>query len=224
MKLNEIFYLEGEFMDWLANNCYSCGRLGDGATQYNPDCELEPVISYSGLNEEINENLTSIITEKGKLCKCKNFVIEAAKPLLLFMMILALTGCVSENHKPKVYRTNIEFYKPEKLKVLYSMPEEEELPEECYKINFPDTAIAEMMLNTHKLRKINANTQKWILLARREIKKARVALARRKAEIIKTRKQLQKIKEMRKELKEIEIRIEKTKKKRQEEREKRLRS
>jgi hypothetical protein len=224
MKLNEIFYLEEEFMDWLANNCYSCGILGDGATQYNPYCEFEPIISYSGLNEEINENLTSIITEKGKLCKCKNFVMSTAKSLLLLMIILALTGCVSKAHKPKVYRRKIEFYKPKKLKVLYAAPEEENLPEECYKINFPDTAIAEMMLNTHKLRKINANTQKWILLARREIKKAHAELARRKAEIAKIQKQLQKIKEMRKELKQIEIRIEKAKKKRQEEKERRLRS
>ncbi len=73
MKLNEIFPDGAEFMDWLANNCYSCAKLGDGATQYNPDCELEPILSYSDLNEEIDENLMRIITEKGKLCKCKNF-------------------------------------------------------------------------------------------------------------------------------------------------------
>ena len=139
-------------------------------------------------------------------------------------MLLVLTGCISKSHKPKVYRRKIEFYKPEKLKVLYSMPKEENLPEECYKINFPDTAIAKMMLNTHKLRKINANTQKWILLARREIKKARAELARRKSEIAKIHKQNQLLKKMRRELKEIDIRIKKLKKKRQEEKERRLRS
>jgi len=146
------------------------------------------------------------------------------KLLILATIFLALTGCVSKDNKPKVYRTKIEFYKPEKLKVLYSMPEEKNLPEECYKINFPDTAIAKMMLNTHKLRKINANTKKMILHARREIKKGEAELARRKDEIAKTKKQIQKIKDMRQELKEIEVHIEKVKKKRQEEKERRLRS
>ncbi len=36
MNLGEIFNSDGEFMDWLANNCYSCEKLGDGTTQYNP--------------------------------------------------------------------------------------------------------------------------------------------------------------------------------------------
>jgi hypothetical protein len=223
MKLNEIFPYEEEFMDWLANNCYNCGRLGDGATQYNPHCELEPIISHSGLNEEISENLTSIITEKGKLCKCKNVVIVSAKTLVLFMMILALTGCVSKDHKPKVYRTKIEFYQPEKLKVLYAEPEETPL-EEYYKVNSIDADIAKIELNTYRLSKMNADTQRWIVLALQELKKARAELARRKAEIAKTQKQLQKIKEMRKELKQIEIRIEKEKKKQQKEKEKHLKS
>ena len=71
MNLNEIFPNDAEFMDWLANNCYSCEKLGDDTVQHNPNCELEPIISYSDLNEEIDENLTKIITENGKLCKCK---------------------------------------------------------------------------------------------------------------------------------------------------------
>ncbi len=79
MNLNEIFPNGAEFMDWLANNCYSCEKLGDGVSQNNPYCELEPIISYSNLDHEIDENLTKIIIEKGKLCKCKNFteIIEA---------------------------------------------------------------------------------------------------------------------------------------------------
>jgi len=76
MKLNEIFPNEGEFMDWLANNCYSCAKLSNDETQYNSDCELEPIISYSKLNKEIDYKLTQLITEKGKLCKCKNFVVS----------------------------------------------------------------------------------------------------------------------------------------------------
>ena len=145
------------------------------------------------------------------------------KLLILSAIFLALTGCVSEDNKPKVYRNKIEFYQPEKLKVLYAEPEETPL-EKYYKVHLIDTDIAEIELNTYRLSKMNADTKKWILLALQEIKKARVELARRKAEIAKTKKQLQKIKEMKKELNEIEIRIETTKKKLKEEREKRLRN
>ena len=137
------------------------------------------------------------------------------KILILFTMILALTGCVSEDRKPKVYRTKIEFYQPEKLKVLYAMPEEEELPEECYKINFPDIEIAEIELNTYMLQKMNEDTKKWIVVALQEIKKAQAELARRKAEMAERKKQNQLIKEMKKELKEIDARIEKIKLKRE---------
>ncbi len=223
MKLNEIFPNGAEFMDWLANNCYSCAKLGNDETQYNPHCELEPIISYSGLNEEINENLTRTISRKGRLYKCKNFARTASGLLALFMIICALSGCVSKDRKPKEYSTKIEFYQPEKLKVLYAEPEETPL-EKYYKVHLIDTDIARIELNTYRLSKMNADTQKWILLALREIKKARAELTRRKAEIAKTQKQLQKIKNMRQELKQIEIRIEKAKKKRQEEKEKRLRS
>ncbi|MCK4981515.1 MAG: hypothetical protein KAS17_01260 [Victivallaceae bacterium] len=137
------------------------------------------------------------------------------KILILFTMLIALSGCISEKHQPKVYRTNIEFYKPEKLKVLYSMPEEEELPEECYKINFPDIEFAEMELNTQMLRKMNEDTKKWIVVALQEIKKAQAELARRKAKMTEKKKQNQLIKEMKKELKEIDARIEKIKLKRE---------
>ena len=136
------------------------------------------------------------------------------KILILFTMILALTGCVSEDRKPKVYRTKIEFYQPEKLKVLYAMPEEEELPEECYKVNSPDIEFAEMELNTVMLRKMNEDTKKWIVVALQELKKARAELVKRKAEMAKNEKQRQLIKEMKNELKEFNTRIEKIKRKR----------
>lgn len=123
-------------------------------------------------------------------------------------MLIALTGCISEKHQPKVYRTNIEFYKPEKLKVLYSMPEEEELPEECYKINFPDIEIAEMELNTQMLRRMNDDTKKWIVIALQKIKSGQAELDKRKAKMSEKKKQNQLIKEMKKELKEIDNRIE----------------
>jgi len=145
------------------------------------------------------------------------------KLLILSTIVLALTGCGSENHKSKIYRRKIEFHKPKKLKVLYAEPEETPL-EKYYKVHLIDADIAKVELNTYRLIKMNADTQRWIVLALQEIKKAQMELARRKAEIAKTQKQLQKIKEMRKELKKIEVRIEKEKKKRQEEKEKRLRS
>jgi len=130
------------------------------------------------------------------------------KILILFTVILALTGCVSEDRKPKVYRHKIEFYKPEKLKVLYAMPEEEELPEECYKINFPDIEFAEMELNTQMLRRMNEDTKKWIIVALQKIKSGQAELARRKAKMSEKQKQNQLIKEMKKELKEIDDRLE----------------
>jgi len=144
------------------------------------------------------------------------------KLLILSTIVLALTGCVSENNQPKVYRNEIEFYQPEKLKVLYAEPEETPL-EKYYKVHLIDTDIAEIEINTYMLSKMNADTQRWIVLALQEIKKARAELTRRKAEIAERKKQLKKIKEMRKELKEIEIRIEKANKKRQAEKEKRRR-
>ena len=73
MTLNEIFPDTGEFMEWLVYNCYSCAKLGDDAVQHNPDCELEPIISYASPNKEIDDKLTQLITEKGRSCKCKNF-------------------------------------------------------------------------------------------------------------------------------------------------------
>ena len=130
------------------------------------------------------------------------------KILLLFIMLSVLTGCVSDQDKPKVYRTKIEFYKPEKLKVLYSMPEEEELPEECCKINFPDIEFAEMELNTQILRKMNEDTKKWIVIAWQEIKRGQAELDRRKSRMSEREKQCQQIKEMKKELKQITTRIE----------------
>ena len=130
------------------------------------------------------------------------------KILILFTVILALTGCVSEDRKPKVYRSKIEFYQPEKLKVLYAMPEEEELPEECYKINFPDLEIAEMELNTQMLRKMNEDTKKWIVIALQKIKSGQAELDRRKAKMSEKKKQNQLIKEIKKELKEIDGRLE----------------
>lgn len=74
MTLNDIFPDSGEFMDWLAYNCYSCAKLRDDPEEYNHECELENLISHAALDEEIDENLTNLITENGKLCKCKNFV------------------------------------------------------------------------------------------------------------------------------------------------------
>ncbi len=72
MTLNKIFADSGEFMDWLAHNCYSSAEFGNGSIQHNPDCELESIISHAALNEEFDDNLSQMIIENGKLCKCKN--------------------------------------------------------------------------------------------------------------------------------------------------------
>jgi len=74
MTLNDIFPVSGEFMDWLAHNCYSCAKLQDNPAEYNYECELEPIISYAAPGKEIDDRLAKLITENGKLCKCKNFV------------------------------------------------------------------------------------------------------------------------------------------------------
>jgi hypothetical protein len=73
MTLNEIFPDAGEFMDWLAHNCYSCAKLPDDPTEYNAECRLEPIISYAALDEEFDDKLAQLITENRRPCKCKNF-------------------------------------------------------------------------------------------------------------------------------------------------------
>jgi len=73
MTLNEIFPDSGEFMEWLANNCYSCAKLPDAPEEYNSECKLEPIISYAALDEEFDDKLAQLISENGRLCKCKNF-------------------------------------------------------------------------------------------------------------------------------------------------------
>jgi hypothetical protein len=74
MTLNEIFPDAGEFMEWLANNCYSCVKLPDDPAEYNSECELEPIISYAAPDKEIEDRLAKLITENSKLCRCKNFI------------------------------------------------------------------------------------------------------------------------------------------------------
>lgn len=83
MTLNEIFPDAGEFMEWLAYNCYCCAKLGDEAVQHNPNCELEPIISHAASDKEIDARLVQWITQNGKLCRCKNFVspISRSPPL-----------------------------------------------------------------------------------------------------------------------------------------------
>jgi hypothetical protein len=74
MTLNEIFPDAGEFMEWLAHNCYSCAKLPDNPAEYNYECDLEPIISYAAWAEEVDDKLFQMITENGKPCQCKKFV------------------------------------------------------------------------------------------------------------------------------------------------------
>lgn len=129
------------------------------------------------------------------------------KLLILSVILSALTGCISENHKPKTYISKIEFYKPKKMKVLYEMPKEENLPEECYKSNCPDIEIAKKELMLQALRRTNKDAKLWIAIAENNIKKAREFLAREKARMLEREKQDKQIKNMLKELKEIDARI-----------------
>jgi len=209
MILNEIFPNGAEFMDWLANNCYSCEKLGDGATQNNADCELEPIISYSDLNKEIDENLTKIISENGKFCKCKNFVMATRKILVFFAILLTITGCNTKNQK--VYRNKISFSQPEKLKVLYAAPEQEKLPQECYKINFPDADIAEQSLQLETIRRLNAHNKAFLPKAQKELKEFQKFIANLKLKISERNKQYKRIKELEKQINESKQKIEQIK-------------
>ena len=88
MTLNEIFPDEAEFMDWLVNNCYSCAKLQGNPEEYNSDCEPENIISHSDLNKEIDDKLALLITKKGKLCRCKNFVSPVSRSPPLSMNLV----------------------------------------------------------------------------------------------------------------------------------------
>ena len=128
------------------------------------------------------------------------------KILILFTVILTLTSCISENHKPKVYRHKIEFYQPEKLKVLYSEPEESEF-EKYYRIHPIETDFAEIALETHRMHKMNADIEKFIKDAKERLKKFQEFAVRKRAEISEREKQYQQIKEMQNELKKIDSRL-----------------
>lgn len=47
-------------MEWLAYNCYSCEKLGNDTVQYNPNCELEPIISYAASDKEFDDRLAQL--------------------------------------------------------------------------------------------------------------------------------------------------------------------
>ncbi|MFA6716785.1 MAG: hypothetical protein WC082_07875 [Victivallales bacterium] len=134
------------------------------------------------------------------------------KALILFTVVLALTGCVSEEHKPKVYRHKIEFYQPEKLKVLYSEPEESEF-EKYYRSHPIETDIAEINLETHRMRKVTAHMEKFLKEAEERLKKFQEFAARKKAEIAEREKYRQQMEEMKKELKQIDADLEQKRKK-----------
>ena len=128
------------------------------------------------------------------------------KILFLCIMLSALTGCISEEDKPKVYRHKIEFYQPEKLKVLYSEPEESKF-EKYYRVHPIETDLAEIALETHRMRKMNADIEKFFKDAKERLKKFQEFAVRKRAEISERAKQYQQIKEMQNELKKIDSRL-----------------
>jgi hypothetical protein len=205
MTLNEIFPDGGEFMDWLANNCYSCGKLGDDDVQHNPDCELEPIISYSDPDKEIDDKLVKQITENGKVCKCKNFVRTASRLLGIFMLLFIFTGCGTNG--PKTYTNKINFYESKAQKILYAQTEEENIPYEYRKLNFPEPLIAENKLKIQMLYRLNQYNKSFMPVARQEIREVRKFTAGLKAEISEKDNQYKQIEELKKEIKKSNQKI-----------------
>ncbi|MFA7184866.1 MAG: hypothetical protein WC082_08235 [Victivallales bacterium] len=134
------------------------------------------------------------------------------KALILLTVILALAGCVSEEHKPKAYRHKIEFYQPEKLKVLYSEPEESEF-EKYYRSHPIETDIAEIKLETHRMRKVTADMEKFLKEAEERLKKFQEFAVRKKAEIAEREKYRQQMEAIKKELKQIDANLKQKRKK-----------
>ena len=196
-------------MDWLANNCYSCDKLGDSTIQHNPNCELEPIISHAPLDKEIDEDLVLLITKKKKLCKCKNFIRTASRFTALLIMVLTLSGCASKVTENKVYRHKVSFYKHEPLKFLYIEIEHDKLPEEYYKINFWETLTAENKLQTHILRRLNNYEKSFIPIAEKELQKFRRFTAKLKEDITKLNKYSKELQTLKIRLESIRKRIDK---------------
>jgi len=150
-----------------------------------------PVIFFQDYNKVLEKFITDLNGEifgSGASIFSGKTGEKIMRLLILSIIVLVFTGCDSEDHKSKVYRSKIKFHKPEKLEVLYAEPEETPL-EKYYKVHLIDADIAEIELNTERIRKMNADTKKWIMLALQEIKEARVELARRKTEIANIHKQ-----------------------------------
>jgi hypothetical protein len=208
MTLNEIFTDGGEFMDWLANNCYSCAKLSDDPGEYNSECELEPIIFYAALNEKIDDNLAQLMTENGKLCRCKNFIRAASKLSLFFIAFLALTGCTSEAPKPKVYTNKIEFHQTQIQKSLYELPKSEKVPDEYYKINFKEPLVAENKLHIKILCRLNDYEKSFIPVARKELKNLQTFIVGLKAEITEIQSQYEQLEHLQKQIDKTKRRIE----------------
>ncbi|MFA6716475.1 MAG: hypothetical protein WC082_06290 [Victivallales bacterium] len=134
------------------------------------------------------------------------------RSLSLLTIIWVLAGCVSEDQEPKVYRHEIKFHQPEKLKVLYSEPEESDL-EKYYKVHLIETDIAEAELETNRLREMNAYMEKFLKNAQERLKKFQEFAVRKKVEISEREKQRQQMEEMKKELKQIDSRLKQQRKK-----------
>jgi len=129
--------------------------------------------------------------------------------LMLVLMLFVLTGCNTKNQK--VYKNKISFHQPEKMKVLYAAPKEKKLPQECYKINFPDADIAEQNLQLQTLRRLNAHNRDFLPKAQKELKEFQKFLADLKVKISDRNKQYKQLKELEKQINESKQKIEKIK-------------
>ncbi|MDD5728515.1 MAG: hypothetical protein PHV59_08135, partial [Victivallales bacterium] len=79
--------------------------------------------------------------------------------------------------------------------------------EKYYRVYLIDTDIAEIELEIHRLRKMNAYIEKFLTGAKGKVKEFQEFTVRQKAELAESGEQGQQIEEVKKELKEIDFRL-----------------
>ena len=122
------------------------------------------------------------------------------KFFIFFAMFLIITGCVTKDQKPRVYTNKITFHKWKTQKKIYAKAELEMLPKEYYKINFPDTEVAENKLNIQMLYRLNEYNKSFIPVAQKEIKQIQAFTADLRAKISERNNQHKQIEELKKQI------------------------
>jgi len=122
-----------------------------------------------------------------------------------FTLLLFLAGCAA--NKQKTYTNKINFHELKAQRILYAVNKQEELPDEYYKINFPETEIAENELNIRILKLLNECNKAFILKAQREHKDIQALTAKLKAEISERDNQKKQLEELKKQIQATNERI-----------------